>query len=646
MKRTSPKFLQAVIPLIFLILATVLVFGRVAGAQFLAFDDGEHVFDNPYLNPPALANVPVFWMVPFRPRYAPPGSTLPPYEQLYAPLTFTIYEAIAPIARFSQPQLTPTGTTSRLNPATFHLLNLLVHILNVCALFALLFRVTRSRPAALAGAFVFAVHPIQAEAVGWVTQLNTLLSTLFALVAITAYLVSREPPRAGKKSGRLWYALGTLSFLCSLLCKPTSVLVPLLVPLLAWNWRTEPGAETPPSRPLVSFNRFLRESWPTLLPWLALSGLFYWINRGLQPPDDAALYVPWSHRVFQIGDAEAFYLYKVFLPVHQMPDYSRTSHYVLTHLWGYLTWLFPAGLLAGAYRVRNRRPEIPRGLLFFLITILPTSGVVAYYWHWYSTVADRYAYLSMAGAGLAAAGLWLEIESASPARARLGKIGFATVLTVWGALAFLDAGHWHDVRSLWAYNAEHNPTSYLARDSLGNYYKTEEPPELDKAVAMYRAALACAPGQNPEVSLTEYNLGILLSDMGQVPEAIVQLERALVQDPGDPEVLNSLAVALAEENRTAEAVRTWRQAIAIDPDDKDAHTNYAVELANLGRTAEAIEQWEQVLRLDPGNVAVRYDLGVALMKEGQKDRAAQMWRQALSLDPGNVQLSELLAKLK
>lgn len=612
---------------------TALTFGRVVSWDFLAWDDNVHIYQNKLLDPPTPAHTLAFWTVPFRARPAPrAGQTIAPYEQLYAPLTFSLYAALCDVARLSAPVKTPTDTTTTLNPATFHAASLLVHAANVLLVFALLRQLLGSRVAAGAGALLFAVHPVQVEAIAWLTQLNTLLSTFFSLLSLlywTKWLAAR---REGGH-GRAFYGLASLFLALALFSKPLAVMVPFLA-LLLWRWQ-----ETTDSSGATNATSW-RQAMIYLSWWFIAAAIIVWINQSLQPASDQALYVALWKRPFQVGDALAFYLVKLVLPLRQSIDYSRTSAFVLSHWWGYATWIFPATVALILWRARRRVPALWWGWAFFVIAALPTLGVVPYYYHWYSTVSDRYLYLAMAGAALML-GAGVRAARGAPRRVQLGLGALGTLALVgWCAQSWRDSGNWRDTRSLWEHTAAVNERSWLATNNLANYYNVAG--RQNEAIAFYRRSLRLKP-RDPD---SNYNLGLLLDGAGRSQEAVQHFEMAAQISPRDPEIWNSLAVAYARRGDTARAEAFWRRALGLDPDYVEARVNYGIALAMRGQDADASAQWQRALQIEPANAELRYNLGIALLKQGRRAEAARQWKLSLQSDPSFEKSRLELQKLR
>src|SRR5205807_10621767 len=133
-----------------MVLVPLAVFWPVMDADFTSWDDDQMVYANPRFNPPTFSNLAFHW-------------THPAWN-LYMPLTTTAWGVLARCARVSTPDL--HGST--LNPAVFHLANLLLHIATACVLYSILRVLFESEWAAFAGALLFAIHPTQVETVAWI----------------------------------------------------------------------------------------------------------------------------------------------------------------------------------------------------------------------------------------------------------------------------------------------------------------------------------------------------------------------------------------------------------------------------------------------------------------------------------------------
>jgi tetratricopeptide (TPR) repeat protein len=105
--------------------------------------------------------------------------------------------------------------------------------------------------------------------------------------------------------------------------------------------------------------------------------------------------------------------------------------------------------------------------------------------------------------------------------------------------------------------------------------------------------------------VSHYNLGLLLTRLGRLREAVSEYERALDRDPEDVDARSNLATVLVRQGKLDGATRQLARALEIDPDNASVHTNLGVVLAQQGRFEPAARQFKEAVRLDPGQVQAR-----------------------------------------
>ena len=320
-------------------------------------------------------------------------------------------------------QLDPNSTDmldASLNPYIFHIASLLVHWVTACVVMEILLRIGFGKWPAAMGAILFAIHPLQTEAVAWATAMKDLLSGMFVMLAIWRYLAAME--FTGK---RRWihYGIATFFFLCALLSKPSTVITPLILVVLD----------------LVVFQRAWRGVLGRLWPWFLMALVATLLAESIQSTRPLT-YTPILYRPLIAADALAFYLSKLVLPMGLTWDYGRTPVAVLhdarLHHPLYWTWIFPAALAVLIWRVK--RPQIRAAGLVFLAGLLPVLGLTSFVFQYYSTVADRYIYVAMLGVAMAVA--W--VISSYGNRMVIG--GFLVVATLLCCVSFTQAGYWKD----------------------------------------------------------------------------------------------------------------------------------------------------------------------------------------------------------
>jgi tetratricopeptide (TPR) repeat protein len=596
-----------------LILTPLVVFWQVHSHEFVLWDDPENVSENPYLQALTLDHLLAFWRAP--------------YQGLYIPLTYTLWSLTAAVSRG-----TMAHAAVPLNPQLFHSLNLLIHLasgLVVWRIVRLLLKrtidegprtatrptLTRVAWAACGGALLFAIHPIQVEAVAWVTGLKDVLCGFLSFVAIWQYLeyasggdqaVASGTPGQGKTwRSRVHFGLATGVFGLALLAKPTAVVVPMVAWVLdLWGW--------PQS---------WRKRMPAVLVWLVLAVLWSLFIHQVQPATTVSMTVPLWTRPLIAGDAVVFYLYKLGVPIWLVPDYGRSPDAVLAQGWLWPIGLVPWGLAVWLWYKRTRVPWLAAAVGVWVAGLLPVLGFVPFAFQGYSTVADRYMYIAMLGPALALA--W----GLAQAPRRWIAVGCAVVLGSLGVRSAWQTRYWYDTVSLFEHTLAVRPSSALAHNNLGIILATQN--HLAEASDHFEHALAVYPGN----ALAHNNLGIILATQNHLAEAIDHYATALHWWPQYAEAHNNLGNALRRQGRTQEAIQHYREALRLKPMLAEVSNNLAAALADQGQFAEAIHYYTEALRLQPQNAEAHNRLGNVLASQGQTQEALRHYMETLRLDP-------------
>jgi tetratricopeptide (TPR) repeat protein len=528
------------------------------------------------------------------------------------PLAYTIFAALAGLAAVPEHVDSSLGHAVSLSPAAFHVASVALHLGNTWLCFHLVRRLTGRARTALLCSLVFALHPLQVESVAWASELRGLTSSVFGLLALNVFVLSR---RAGDRARSRKLAAGAALLLaCALLCKPSAAILPLVA---------------------LAIDRIvLRTRWREALTvagiWAAVALPFIWITRSIQSVPAGGHSLFWQ-RPFIAGDALAFYLFKTLLPINLCVDYGRTPTWVMSHAWGYLAWVVPVALLVGAYLNRHRRPNTWLGVVLFAAFLLPTSGLVPFAYQAYSTVADRYVYLALLGVGL------IVSDAVDAVRPRMVALaGAATVFVALAALSFSQSRHWLASPEFLRHTIDVNPAAGFAYSNLGDTALANG--DLTEALADYQACVehdltftkayinlaevftalnqpAEAEGaiaraeKAPDMTSDDLsNLGIVLMKMNQPVRALRALATAVAMDPGSVTYLFNQANALSAAGQFDQAEAAFRRCIGLAPTLAGARTGLGIVLAETGRLADAINEFRTAVRLQPNDPAALDDL--------------------------------------
>lgn len=613
---------------VILIVVSLAVFAPAISYDFVGWDDDIHVYANSLLNPPSLAHILQFWRQP--------------HEGMYIPLTFNLW---AVITRLNNLSGDGRGETN-FNPHLYHLVNIVIHILNVLLVFAILNRVLRkaARPktdmpgpaegavkwAAGAGALLYAVHPLQVEPVVWVSSLKDILSVFFSLLALWQYVaylqavvVNVRMPIVDRAKRKRYALFATLAFIPALLSKPAAVPVPLLALLITWF-----GFENADFKCGKNIRSFLRMPYGLLLIWLLIAIPFMFMAKFAEKDIPLGFVAHFPARLLLAGDAVSFYLFKLFVPVALGIDYGRTPVLVLEKGWLYYTWLFPVALAVLLSRPKDRRQWLC-AFAIFIAGAMPTLGIVPHGYQVFSTTADRFLYLAMLGPALGVG--WLLLSRP----AKVIRYGAVVVVLLLVFLSMTQRSYWATNQSLFDHALRVNELSYMSHYNLGLTLADENDPA--RALFHYERALEI----KPDYGRAHNNLGALLTGRGKYAEAIEHYAAAFRINPNDGKAYfnlysahNDLGLRLAERGDPEGAIAHYRQALRINPGHAETHSNFGNLLAGRGELEKAASHYREALRIKPRYAMAHNNLGTVLIRQGKAEEAIVHFEEALRIKPG------------
>ncbi len=350
------------------------------------------------------------------------------------------------------------------NPFGHHLVNLLLHTVNVVLLWLLLRRI--GVPGAWLGAALFAVHPVHVESVAWIIERKDVLSMFFYLLAFLAFV------RFEARKSRVAYGGALALFGCAMLSKSITISFPFA--LLLWMWWKQ-GRVT---------KRQLFQVAPFFAAAVVLGALDVLLARSTEP---VSLPLTMFDRVLLAGRVLWFYAGKLVWPSDLMALYPRWE----ISAGNALTYLFPLGVAAVLAGLWLGRRQIGRGplaaVLFFCITLGPVLGFILFSFMTYSYVADRFQYLASAGL-LTLAGAGAALAAKRLGRAGWTVIGAAAGLVVagLGILTWRQTRVYENLETFWAYNYGKNPT-HVAASALGDVYLRRG--EIERAAELQEVSL-------------------------------------------------------------------------------------------------------------------------------------------------------------
>jgi tetratricopeptide (TPR) repeat protein len=527
--------------------------------------------------------------------------------EVWQPVTRTVWTLV----EIASPGQQPT-------PTVLHWLSFGLHVANSILVMLILTLALQSSGAAFVGALLFALHPLQVEPVAYIAATPYVLGSFFALLALWQYLVYGELRSSDSRaSPRRPLQLATFSFILALLTTPTTAITPLVALLLV---------NILPKRSSLSASRV--PVWPLFL-W-AMLAIFpvIWAIRA-DPTHTLAEQTPFWYRPFVAGDALMFYIMKLLAPVMLGPDYGRSPAFVMSHWWGYLTWLLPLIILVFIGYSRGHLQRIFLAAFgIFVAALLPYLGFVLFSKQATSTVANSFAYFAMLGPALGMAG-----AVALGRRAWLPAI-FAVAIASFGYLTWRNVQHWQNDKALWEHAIVINPNSPVVHATLGDTYRREG--QWEKAKFHYEQVLTVNQ-IDPDI---HFYLGEMEQKHGSPAKAAVLFEKTLALDPDFTEAHNRLGLAYYDQENYDKALMHFQKAVEIAPENSSNLRYLGMLYARREQYDQAIPYLQKALSLAGKNQLAEQAhshalIGLALSRTGKAEEAQTHLEAAVKLNPGD-----------
>jgi len=539
---------KAVLPVIVLALSLLVsgVYLQVGGHAFIGLDDYEYIIENP----PVLRGLTLEGI-----RWA--FTTF--HAGNWHPLTWLSHmldvELFGPSAGWH------------------HRMNMLYHLLNTELLFLVLWRMTGGMWQSAFVAALFGVHPLHVESVAWVAERKDVLSTMFWILTMGAYLRYARRPDIGR------YLLVTVVFAIGLMCKPMLVTLPFVLLLLDW-WPlgrlAQADSSGPPSRRLYVPVLF-RLIWEKV-PLLGMSAISCAIAYLAQAKSGAVYnfeYLTFGSRISNAIVSYVIYLGKTVWPSSLAVFYPHPATiHANVPAWEIAgAILLLCGLSIIALREGHRRPYLAVGWLWYLGTLVPVIGVVQVGGQ---ALADRYTYVPL--------------------------IGFFIAVS-WGIPAMLSGWHFRKL-ALWVLGGTLVFALSVAGWSQVGYWRD--------SVTLFSRALAVTDSN----WLAMNDLGASYVRLGQYQQAVGYFQEALRIMPDYVQAWNNLGVSYERIGQPQQAIGCYQEALRIKPDYAQAWNNLGVSYGNLGQHQQAIGYFQEALRINPDYNQARNNLVMANGKLG------------------------------
>jgi protein O-mannosyl-transferase len=458
----------------------------------------------------------------------------------------------------------------------FHVTNVLIHLINTLLLFLIFGKMTGELWKSGFVAALFAIHPLHVESVAWIMERKDVLSTMFWLLTIGLYASYAKHLSLSR------YGWVCVSFLLGLMSKPMLVTLPLVLLLLDY-W------------PLVRFRagdavgnrRLIIEKIPLFVLSGAVSAITLYAQGESGAVQSFAVFSFFNRMVNAILSYVA-YAAKMLWPVNLAVFYPYPTSF---SLWAVLLsggFLVAASLLS--VKFIRRAPYLAMGWLWYLITMLPVSGLIQV---GIQAMADRYTYIPLIGLFIVGAWGIPDLLEKQSYKKYIMAVSAAIIFVVLVIQTYHQTGVWQNSRTLFEHAITVTQGNDVAHNNLGRYFM----------------------------------------DQGSFHEAAGRFQEAVRMRPGNVKYLNNLGVALFRQNRHQEALGCYRMAMAIEPRFADSYSNAADAYFYSGQENDALQNYRKALSLKPGNAVVENNMATLLIRQGKMDEALFFLEAAIAHSP-------------
>ena len=448
---------------------------------------------------------------------------------------------------------------------TYHLTNLLLHALTSILVFMLVFELSSSIYPSLFSALLFAVHPLHAEVVCWISGGRAdLLSAFFGLIALFYYIRSR----GANKYSFVYFLLSLISFCVALLSKENAVIIPLLILCYALLEKSSRRA----GRRVIA-----------VIPYFFILAAYIWLRFSVFGETRQMFgYHGGSLRstLLTMSTVWSSYIRDIFMPTHLCPVYTVSIQQSFSTLVIFgIVFIIAASIVSIVALFRKKLWGF--GIAWFLVSLLPVSNIIPIN----ALKADRFMYFPSIGIFIIMGDLFHclffrsnrgEKNKSIAAASFLAVTSFSVILMA--ILTIRTVPAWKSNYSLWSHAVHCAPASWGAFNNLG--------------AESFR--------------------------LGRTDEAIAALKKASHLNPNGETIYNNLADVYGNAGNYRLALENLKICARLNPESAETYYKIGFALAKLGELQEAKDNYETALAKSGDSIQLRAVLQNALRRLNEK----------------------------
>ncbi len=535
------------------------------------YDDAFNIVENTLIRD--FKNIPAFFTKPV-------SSSSPRWKAGYRPLLMTSF--------------TINYKLGKLNVRGYHIVNILFHIMNSVLVYVLIFTVLslgekkeelpENRSVkyiiSLFVSLLFAVHPINTEAVNYIWQRSVLMASFFYLVTIILFI------RYFKANKFIILFFSMISYALALLSKEIAISLPIIIMVIDLYFISGFNRD----RFIQHFKKYHSLFLLITLLYLVMRFFGHGAIKEFSSPDKTGMF---KYFITQPG-VIIEYLKLIFFPggLSIYHDYPVAKGITDVNV------LFSLAVILLAILVSIKLIKVSRlaslFILWFFIVLLPTSSILPLH----IIMNEHRLYLPCIGIFTAFTALLFKLIHDKPRRKFL--IAFLSIIIiVFSMLTLKRNTEWKDEYTLWSETVRQYPENAHANNYLG--MGIFDKGLIDRAIELFEKSVELVPGN----SFFRNNLGSAYASKGLIDKAIMEFEEAIRLNPERYDVYNNLGNAYFLKKFYDRAIEYYKNAILLNPSNIDAYDNLIRTYSEKNMNAEAKEVYERALKIDPNSLKLR-----------------------------------------
>lgn len=484
---------------------------------------------------------------------------------------------------------------------SYHLLNLLIHLVNTYLVYRLSLLLSNNQLiVAFTTSILFAIHPLHVESVAWVSERKDLLYGLFFLSGLISYTKYID------KGSNKMYWLTLIFLVLSLMSKAAAVIFPVSLFCIDLLRKRK-----------LKFN-LLTEKIPYFIPAVIMGA----ITITAQKEAGAAGVIDFGlekNILFGFYGIMTYFI-KMILPFNLSAFYPFPAINEKLPVIYYVAPLFTLLLALLVYLTWKKNRWVVFGISFYIVNLLLVLQIFSV---GSAIIAERYTYIPYIGLFFVIGGLVNRLARGHVMTAYYSIIPVSITLSI---ITYKQSQTWKDGTTLWDNVIKHQPCS-RAYSSRATIFRKEK--NYDKAIEYYTEAIRLNTNDHEAYN----NRANIYVDLGKLDMALLDYKNSMYINPDFYTTLDNIGAMYAMKQMFDSGLYYLNKALHIKPDYKPALINHGLVMMNLKRYDESISDWKKILDYEPKDATALNSIGICFRLLGKLQEALKYINNAILVDP-------------